>query len=262
MLEHAYWQFCEDLWRGWLDRSVELPQTIRDRFLIDHLPEPYLRFGDGTRPFCLLLTNPGFGMPHQERARIQAGQSCVSADCSYYENAARLAEFYLAHLPSGGASTRNTAIQSLRELLGCDHVLQFESLPFHSETLPGKHALPSIIRETPLLEEYTRHLTAILRRTSVLTLSAVASDRPITPDSIRTSPWLAWQARLMGADIDALELHPLATKDDRVTVALLCGRQSNRHAAFVLTMGSSSFPAEDGRERLASILRRSASSGD
>ena len=105
-----------------------------------------------------------------------------------------------------------------------------------------------------MLTEYSMHLTTMLGQVSVLTLSAVATNRPISTRSIVASPWLSWQATLMGVNVDALEIHPLVTKGERVTSALVCDHQRNRSAAFVLTMGSNSFPAQRGRERLANAF--------
>lgn len=254
MLDDAFRKFSENLWQDWLADRIVLPKAVTSRFLMSHAPEPYLRFGDGTKPLCLLFTNPGRGMPHQRRSQVLAGQSCLSAALTYYDNAARLAAFYTAQLPSGGASTRNKAIDSIRQLLRYDHVLQFETLPFHSDSLPQKQLLPKLVSRAPLLAEYADHLAKALSQQSVITLSAVATNRPISKHSISASPWLSWQAFLMGIDIDRIELHPLVTKGTRVTTALLCQHETTRSAAFVLTMGSNSFPALQGRERLASAF--------
>ena len=254
MSVQAYIEFCETLWSDWRAGRLRLQPGVSDRFQLDYMPEPYLRFGDGTKPFYVLFTNPGLGMPHQCRDVVIAGKSCIRAQMSYQEVSLALAEFYLEHLPPGHARANNDAMCHIRELLGADCVIQLESLPFHSRALPRKDGIPQVVTRTEVLRQYAFVLAEAMKDVSVVALSAVSSSQSISRSSVVDSRWLSWQASLLGVSPAGLTLVPLVQKSGKITSAFLYQKVAYCTRGFVLTMGGNTLPGIQGRELLARTL--------
>jgi hypothetical protein len=251
MISESYRNFCETMWSDWRAKRLSLPPRVSDRFQLDHAPEPYLRFGEGSRPLYALFTNPGIGMSHQRHDVVQAGASCIRPDMSYYEASLALGAFYRSDLPQGAARTRNDALDHLRRLVGKDCIVLFESLPFHSKALPGKHAIPKLVLETQLLRKYISLLTEALKHVSVIALSAVDSSESISAASVVSNSWLSWQANILGLNPPDMTVVPLVPKGSKITSAFLYQKVSNCIRGFVLTMGGNTFPATEGRKKIA-----------
>jgi hypothetical protein len=250
MIAPAYRDFCETLWSDWLADRLKWTDVPRP-FLLDHAPEPYLRFGNGTKPMCVLFTNPGKGMEHQRREVVVAGKSCITPEMSYWDASLALATYYLRCLPKGAAKTRNEALDHLKILLGADCIVQFESLPFHSHSLPGKARFPELVKASDLLGKYADSLAEALKNVSVVVLSAVGSSASISVASVAASPWLQWQARsLLGIDPRELEMTALVMKGGKVTSGFLYQKVGLFVRGFVLTMGGNTFPSKERREEL------------
>jgi hypothetical protein len=262
MISPACVDFCERLWTDWLSERVRLPAHVSRRFQLDHAPEPYLRFGNGNgrKPLYLLWTNPGAGMPHQLRNAVKESNGPIRAEMKYYEAALALGDFYLDSAKSrlkGGARRRNDAMVDLQHRVGADCTIVFESIPFHSRSLPGKATLPNLIRGTELLHDYEAVLKMALSNVSLVAVSAVDSCRSISADSIRRSEWLMWQVSLLGIDPRKVGVEVLATKGDTVSRAFLYQEVAGHVRGIVLMMGSNSLPGTDGRSVLARTLRSS-----
>lgn len=245
------------MWQDWLkDRTVLGPELAK-KFQLDHAPEPYLCFGEGKSPLYLLLTNPGAGMDHQSRKDLKQGRGCINSRMSYAKASVALGEFYSrkAKFRSAAARTRNEAAADLQRLLGKDCIIQFESIPFHSKSLPAKRKLPELIDSSPLLKRYTQLLSATLRDKSVIAISAVGSSQSISASSVASSHWLSWQATaLLGIDPSKLKCQPLAKKQGKVSSALVFQKLDEHVRGFILTMGTNSFPAPKRREMIARTL--------
>jgi hypothetical protein len=173
---------------------------------------------------------------------------------SYDEASLALARFYQNHLPKGAARARNQALEHLRALVGADCIIQFESLPFHSKSLPGKHRIPRFVSETPLLHEYVSVLTETLERVPVVALSAVDSARSLSASSIAENGWLSWQAALLGIDPRQVVLAPLIEKGGKITSGFIYQTVHQSTRGFVLTMGGNTFPAAPARKIIAAHL--------
>ena len=249
----AYYSFCEELWRDWLADRLELPAFIRAEFDTGSAPEPWLPFGAGHSPLVALTTNPGASMPHQLRATILAGRSVVRPEMRYAEAAAALATFYEAEL-TGPARRRIAALEHLAMRAGYDGVVQVECCPFHSGRLPKKEALVRLIEAGGLLGTYVAQLRDFIATRPVIVVSAVSSRAPLSPESLRLSPWLAWQVYLMGLDLSRAELVPLVWKREATTSAALVDRGAPVPRALVLMMGGNHLPGETGLRRLAAAL--------
>ena len=66
----GYLALCERLWNDWMHGRVQLERDLQDLFDLEHAPEPYIVFGEGSDPLYALLTNPGQPMPHQHRSEL------------------------------------------------------------------------------------------------------------------------------------------------------------------------------------------------
>lgn len=139
-MAEAFVPFCEMLWRGWLQGTLDLPSFVRSTFDLEAAPEPYLAFGAGAEPLLALTTNPGATMDHQRRAAVQAGESPLNATGDYASAACALGAFYESNL-TGAARRRIGALRTLSSRVGLQGVLQVEVCPFHSSALAHKDVL-------------------------------------------------------------------------------------------------------------------------
>ena len=268
MIPKKFRAYCESLWKEWLEGKLKSTPELEKRFLLDHVPEPYIQFLDEvinqskkasrqTEPMYLLLTNPGGGRPEQHRDNIRKRRSVISPELSYDQISIELAAHYKMELQRERkrAATRNAAIDDLRSKLGRNCVIQFETIPFHSKSLPGKRKLAKLITEVPILTNYTAQLRVAIADLPVMAISAVDTSRSITAKSIEDSPWLAHQASVMGVRPKELEFTPLVGKNNVVSCALLVPRDRSNRKAFVLKMGSNDLPGEAGREIIVKKLK-------
>jgi hypothetical protein len=255
LIPEAFREYCEGIWLK-DPTTFGLQEEFARRFQSEYILEPYLRFGKGTKPLFILTTNPGEGRYQEQlRANVVVGKSHLNISTSYYDASTILADFYDYNL-TGAAATRIRKMKLLSEKSGADCVVQFESLPFHSESLPRKAIIPDLVGRTPALEDYVSKLTDALDTASVVTLSAVSTSRSIDMETVKRSPWLTWQASLLGVKTNSLELQKLVTKgkNQKVTCAFL-HQEVNRHTrGFLLTMGSNNFPADEHLERVGGLI--------
>jgi hypothetical protein len=253
MIARSYIEFCESLWSDWLSDTVDVPAP----FLRDFAPEPYLWFGEATaaKPLYVLFTNPGAGLQRQHRQEILDGKSCVSPTMSYHEASLAFAASYRNGGISHSATTRNEALEHLRDLCGADCIVQFESLPFHSPELQRKHLIPDLVKSTDRLSAYVAQLADAMKSISVVGLSSVGSSQSISVSTVADSPWLSWQAKsLLGIDPKTLRLTTLAEKGDKITSAFLYQRVGDCTRGIVLTMGGNNFPRRDRLNEVAQTL--------
>ena len=145
-------------------------------------------------------------------------------------------------------------MRHLERLVSADYTIQFESLPFHSKALPGKHRLPDLVKRSELLELYSATLAEALRSLSVIALSAIGSSRSISASAASDHPWLRWQCGLLAMDPVALTLRPLVEKGSKVSSAFLYQWSGPRTSGFVLMMGGNHFPGPKARETIAPII--------
>lgn len=266
-VDQDYFTLCEQLWRDWLRaesskafaKETGLSQLAGKPFDFAFAPEPYLRFSvtdkstSDKKPLHFLFTNPGGGRRHQRRRRILNGKSCITDDTSYDVASRELGSFYRAKLKRT-AHHRIEAMIRVAHDTGHDSALQFESIPFHSESLPGKRKLPDLMKKSGFLRDYADSLAATLEGKSVICLSAVPTSRPITVRTV-AQEWLRFQAELIGIqEVERLKIASLVRKKRRTTCAFLYESNGDSIRGFVLMMGGNHFPGADGLKKLADVI--------
>lgn len=259
----SYVDLCETWWKRWLEGKCAPSSWVRDAFVLDAAPEPYLVFGEDVDPLCVLTTNPGGAMPHQLRENIESGDSFLSKTMSYAEAARSLASFYVRTL-TGTASRRIAAQTEIAAASGFSGVLQVECIPWHSSNLPEKTKILQSIEEDEDLRVYTRRLRAFIARRATIALAAVSPRFDFTTRPRRLSPWVSWLFEILGVDPDRADSIPLTAKGDRVTSAALVPNATGTPKAIVLMMGGNHFPSRENREPLVQALARwrDSSGGD
>ena len=256
MNDDPYLRFCEQLWRTWLDRTIQLPRALHRTFNLEAAPEPYIPFRAGLRPLVALTTNPGWVMGHQERAAVEVGRGPLTTTMNYATAAKALGEFYLTDLPAP-AARRVAALESLSAQLGFDGVLEVESCPFHSASLPNKSALLRVIEQGGLLGAYAELLRDFLRLRTVVVVSAV-STRHAMPDQLKLTAWARWQAQLAGLELNHAAFLALPNGEDKVTAGALISRSAKATKVMVLMMGGNHLPGAKGLRSLADRIRKSS----
>jgi hypothetical protein len=202
----------------------------------------------------VLLTNPGKGLEEQSRKVIlgqrKAKSPPVNGRMFYSAAAIEFGRHYVKLLEKRPAGRRIKAMQDLQRQMGCDCIVQLETLPFHSRNLPGKRRLVDQAKSIPILRDYHAALRDALSRISVICLSAVSPSKSISKSAVAKAPWLKFQAELMGIEVSKFETVELARKGRKISSAFLFQRFGTSIRGFVLTMGSNSFPAESARARI------------
>ena len=256
MNEHTYFDYCEKMWRRWINAEADYSALLHKIFQIDHCPEPYLYFySDSIQPLHFLTTNPGAGMPHQNIHNILQNDSVVAKNQSYYDNAKKLADFYSTSL-TGNARVRVEAMKRLSSLYSSQGFTQVECIPFHSKNLPNKRQVIQYCRQDKELNQYISLLKDYLDDKDVIAVSAVGSANEIICREAYFSEWLVWQAEIMGFSFRSAEKHDiiLHKQTGRVTGALLLSHKGHAKKAFFLMMGSNSLPGPEGVRKIAGIL--------
>lgn len=251
MEDDPYLQFCDQLWRDWLDGKIQVPDMMYRMFELDAAPEPYIPFRAGLRPLVALTTNPGWVMSHQTRAAVEAGRGPLASSMDYSAASKVLGEFYLTNLPAP-AARRVAALGSLSALLGFDGVLEVESCPFHSRSVRNKAALLRVIEAGGLLGKYVRLLEDFLKKRTVVVLSAV-STRHRMPE--RLTAWARFQAHLAGMDLNQAQFIGLPNAEHRVTAGGLISGFTEGTKILVLMMGGNHLPAAQNLRSLANKIR-------
>lgn len=254
MADNSYKGFCENLWRQWLDGSLELSPFIQATFQVGYAPEPYLCFDDGSNPLIVLTTNPGAGLDGiQDLNSILSGNSIVQPSNPYSQAAIKFAGYYAEHLP-GQARRRIEGLRQLAQLSGCSGVVQIECCPFHSKSLPNKEELVRWSTFDKLLSSYVASLKSYLADKDVFIMSAVGSKNDLAAGSIRLSPWLKWQDDLVGFQLSRAAFKPIVRKGTKTTAALLVDKSAGRSKSLFLMMGGNHLPSRDGLEVMGRSL--------
>lgn len=249
---NPYLDSCEHLWRNWVAGDINASPAVTRRFDLDACPEPYLLFGDQERPLVVVTTNPGATMPHQTRAKIEAGRSVVDPSMTYREVARAMADFYVAEL-TGPARTRILAQRDLAEAAGYTGVLQVECFPWHAKKLPGKNALPRLLEKDEGLSPYVNRLGPVVRSNPSVALSAVWSGADLEAEELGLSVWLDWLRAFLAIDAQESTRLPLVRNERKVTcTAMVSGDSPPR--ALVMMMGGNHFPSERNRAPLVDAL--------
>ena len=251
----SYREHCELLWRSWTDNTLTPSARLSATFDLSAAPEPWLPLCPGDRPLVALTTNPGRTRDEQlqRRVDIMSGDSRVKPQTSYAEAAAVLAAYYKENL-QGTARRRITSLEQLSAFAGFHGVLQVESCPFHSPSLPNKRELMRLSAAEPLLAGYVQALRSLIAAHTVVVLSAAGTGRSLWPVP-ELSAWLYWQADLVGLNAAKAECVPLVTRGDKVTCAALVDGSGTRARALVLMMGGNHLPREAGLRRLAEAIK-------
>lgn len=243
--------FCENLWQQWLLRELKFPEFP---FQAGHMPEPYLRWKDGKDPLYVLTTNPGGGMEHQLRENILAGNSNIKPTASYAESAVDLARFYDKELDGSNAGRRIKSMLLLALACGKDDVFQVESSPYHSANLPQKEKLINLALHDENLSPYIEKLRNFLHDKDVVAVSAWGGQVNSETNIPQLSPWLLWQAELMGLRPQDAIPYSIVNNGKRDTGILLVDSSNGSLKSMYLVVGSNNFPSRKGLKMIADIL--------
>lgn len=250
----TYLEVCEALYTSWLNGQLELPDHVREAFPNENgdttlfSPEPYLVFGDSTDPLTVITTNPGAGEPFQRRSAVGREDSPL-ADAPYSEVAVRLGDYYAADPAiTQLARTRVKAMQTMADRLGKTGVIQFELLPFHSDTL-DKNRLPNLL-SNPRIRNYRDSLKSHLEGFD--TVCAIANV--FLP--AERKPLVKAFVSLMGSRSASFETTPLRfNKNGRPTIGVMTTSENDGIRAIWCSEAYSQPPAKDLMEPFVKAVR-------
>jgi hypothetical protein len=230
---------------------------VKSHFDLDAAPEPYIDYNAGRNPLVVLLTNPGRTKPCQTRKAIRAGNGPLSGSMQYQRGAKSLGDYY--QQPGNLKATPRRRIENLLSLskaAGFDGVMAVECCPFHSPSLPKKDQLLREFCNDQLLRSYAHLLEKYLRSRCVLIVSAVSTRSSLASTS-KLSDWLQWQTQRAGIDPRRSRFEKLVVKARKVTAAALVHKSDGAIKVLVRMMGGNHLPGEEGRRRLAALMRAS-----
>ena len=250
-----YIELCETLWRDWLAESLDVSPFIESTFDLQAAPEPYVLFNAGLQPLIALLTNPGQTMPHQLRENVKEdGVGPLTRNLDYATAAHRLGVFYQDELKNA-AGARIDHMLELSRLVGAQGVMNVETCPFHSRSLPNKMKLVKESAQGGFMKTYVQSLQTYLAGKPVVIVSAV-SARESLHDETKASAWPAWQAQIAGLDLATASFTPLVKKGKKITCGAFVstGVGVGAKKALVLMMGRNNLPGTDGLRLLAKAI--------
>lgn len=253
-------EYCERLWRDWLANRPVFSDFTGKVYCPEAAPEPYVIYGDTSRPLVFLLTNPGGVIDWQTRTAIASGSSIVRAGWSYKHVARHAGAYYETKL-SGAARIRVKAMSRLARELGYTGFLQVDSCPVHSQNLPMARKLEIVARARKadgLMREYAALVTEFLRSRPVVAVTGAAS-RVSLQESRELPEWPSWVASLIGLDPAEATWSQISDRPaaggTKVTAAALIGNAGRQPRVLVRMMGSNNLPALERLGYLADAVR-------
>ena len=249
-------QLMKDFKAAKYDTDARLKKLFKSKEgnCMEYCPEPYLcyeivggklKIAESpekiAKPLYILQTNPGYPICFQHRTSEE-----VKRSASYEDYRKVASAFYMSCL-KGAAAVRNAKSCIVAQQLGYDGIIFVETLPFHSDSLPGKNnpdKYLAAIKDHPLLKQYDGIVRQLLKDKPVLILSACNSKQSIDKTTISSSRWLQYQCCLAGVQINRLTICNMASKAGKVTSALFKDVKARKY--IVLTMGGNNFPAYIG----------------
>ena len=234
----SYLEICERLYADWLRGRATFRSAAASRaFSAEHAPEPYLVFGEGEPRAIWATTNPGEGFDYQKRPDV-CSTSIFRETPTYAEAARRLGGHYGApDAPIHSAARANIrSMLRLSRLFGARSVLQVETFPWHSATLPDKTRLEVMLcREEPAYAEYKRELNKLIAAHRLVLAWAAG-----VPGRGRGSG-MDLKATMIGLDLARAKMLPLEGRS-AVSQALFWSREGGRFRGLFVTQGSATLP--------------------
>lgn len=230
-----YKRHCESLYRAWLAAPSHFGEFEAD-FSIGSLPEPYFPIRPGSRTLLVLNNNPGKPMPHQDHSHVQGK---FRAGEPYSEVASWLTRQYISTETkiNARAKSRNTKVEELADALGYDGIENVETFYLHSSKMDKARFLRKYANH-PMVVDYVSELAAYVKERPVLVVACVASNRSFDKDSVIKSPWLNFQAELVGLNIGRAQYIKLTEKPGKVTSGLI--RDGDK--IMICSMGANNIP--------------------
>jgi len=260
-MANNYIDLCESLWRDWLGESLDVSSSIESTFDLQAAPEPYVLFNAGMQPVVFLLTNPGQTMSHQLQENVKKDDvGPLTRNINYATAAQNLGVHYQTELikPGNQAGHRIVRMLELSRLVGAHGVINVETCPFHSHSLPNKMKLLKESTQVGFMKTYVQSLQTYLTEKPVVIVSAVSSKESLHGET-KVSEWLAWQAQIAGLNFAAASFTPLVKKGDKTTCGAFVSTGVGVRAtkALVLMMGSNNLPGDEGLKLLADAFLKS-----
>lgn len=256
--ERDYLDVSQAIYEDWLHQQGPRSSAAREMFTLEHAPEPFLTFGDVSKPAIFVTTNPGRGFDYQRHPSVHPG--CLFDGVERYaEAAARLGQFYEQPNAAIAVAARSNiaAMKRIARGFGASGVRQIEMIPWHSVSLPNKRAaIARLLAEELSYAAYRRALDRLLR-TYPLVLSWSAG----IPGN-RGGSGMEMKAEQIGLDLKVAEMLVLERRND-VSQALLWQAEAGRFRGLFVTQGAASLPSagvnragEDKSALLAALAKR------
>jgi hypothetical protein len=123
---------------------------------------------------------------------------------------------------------------------------------------PEKGTLPALVRECPLSSRYCKTLQTYLTDKSVVGIDGIRSDLALTADSFASSEWLRFKADLIGLDFRQADFHPICSKGEKTTAAVIVQSQEHWRKALYCVQGTNRLPGTNGLMKIAGLLRKAS----
>lgn len=251
---HAYFDYCEELFKRFTTGGEMLPSEVGAAFQLDSCPEPYLLSGEAADPLCFLTTDPGPAQAIHRRDQVISGRDTpLAADRGYMENAARLTAHYVDEAASSLSQRLIKQIQAAGKL-GASGMLELHCLPFRSDWPPTETEAGEAIKNAPQLGIYHEHLRGYLALRSVVALAAVPADKPISDDTVER-PWIVRLGGLIGFNRERWARVRLSDAD-QPDATLFLSSDGSLLKGICCVQGAADWPDRAATGRLVATLER------
>ena len=247
-----YFDFCENIWDGWLNNQDVLEQVFEELFKLKYCPEPYLRFikanSKDSDLVYFLTTNPGAGDDKiQTREIFSKEDSIIKSDEPYHNNARKLADYYKKNL-KGTAKRRVNHMEYLAKKCGYDNFIQIQSIPYHSGELKHKDDLTELIKgSNNSISEYINITKKYLADKNVI---AIQGGNGLNIGELNA--WRKLQCEIIGLDIDKSEYITIVTNEkNEDSVSMYIQKENDTIKAICLRAGSNDLPGPAGCDIIA-----------
>ncbi|MFC1761184.1 hypothetical protein ACFL6U_03790 [Planctomycetota bacterium] len=232
-----YKNLCEKIYRTWRNDPKKFSDFDSD-FNMFSLPEPYFPLVEGNNQLVVLNNNPGDVLSFQYHTYILEH---FDADVRYNDVACWLMERYTSKetIISVSAKARNWKIEKVASALGYDGVENVETFFLHSSSFNKKKFLRNYI-DNGIVVEYRNALCSYLYDRPVVVVAAVGSGSNLSVEDVAGSPWLSYQASIVGLEFRKAKLTPVTTRGDKITSGII--RQGKK--VLICNMGSNNIPVD------------------
>ncbi|KAA9332683.1 hypothetical protein [Adhaeribacter soli] len=247
-------ELSESIFQKWVNKDFKgYDSYMLKYFQLDYCPEPYLLLKGkvdsyNSKTLYFLTTNPGRGEDYQHINSVN--KDVLSSELTYKENSKMLSSIYLKSINNVKGKINKKASDRIKDMLKIgedfDNIIQIETFPLHSESLPINHKL-KIVNNYNNKSKFTF--------TYLESLKSYLLDKNVIAISSWNDEWFNFQKGIIMLPESAKEA-TLCTKMGQPTGKFVNGFLNSNIKGLTKIQGNNNLPAESGKNIILKELTK------